>query len=87
MIRKFFKTDEGYDALLAQYPYVFSIRNYTYFFTKEEWAAIPITNTPPAFNPETQDLLLEEYEDSGVVKRRWVVSATSTSSVPEEGGE
>lgn len=73
MIR-LYKTDEGYAQALQQYPYVFSVRNYAYFFTREQWAAMPFTNTQPAFNPETQDLVVEEYEDGYVIKRRWIVT-------------
>lgn len=71
---KLYKIDNGYVEALQLYPYVFSIRNYTYFFTKEEWAAMPFTNTQPAFNPDTHDLVVEDYEEDDVVKRRWIVT-------------
>lgn len=74
MIR-LYKTDVGYAEALQTYPYVFSVRNYAYFFTRQEWADMPFTNTQPSFNPETQDLVVEEYEDGDVVNRRWIVTA------------
>lgn len=73
MIR-IYKTDEEYGQALQLYPYVFSVRNYAYFFTRQEWDDMPFTNTQPAFNPETQDLVVEEYEENDSVKRRWIVT-------------
>ena len=63
---------EEYAEALETYPYVFSIRNYGYFFSREDWNAIEFTNAQPAFNPLIEDLVAEEYEESGVVKRRWI---------------
>ena len=70
---KLYKSNPEYAEALKVYPYVFSIRNYGYFFSREDWNAIQFTNVQPTFNPETEDLLVEEYEEDDVVKRRWVV--------------
>lgn len=72
MIR-IYKTAPEYAEALQIYPYVFSIRNYTYFFTRQEWNDMPFTNSQPAFDPSSEDLTVEEYEENDTVKRRWII--------------
>lgn len=73
MSRVLLKTDPRYNSeMLKAYPYTFSVKNYTYFFTREEWDAIPTLNTPPAYDPETEYLALVEQEENNGVVRRWV---------------
>ena len=62
-----------YAQALETYPYVFSIRDYGYFFTRQEWNDIQVTNVQPAFNAATHDLIIEEYEENDQVKRRWII--------------
>lgn len=73
-IRLLDKDDPRYDAEMSKaYPFTFSVKGYAYFFTREEWEAIPVVNTPPSFNPATEYLQLVEQEENGQVVRRWVV--------------
>jgi hypothetical protein len=74
---------EEFAAALQTFPYVFSIRDYAYFFTRQEWNSIQVTNVQPVFNADTQDLVIEEYELNSEVKRRWIVIDKQPEPDPE----
>lgn len=74
MTRVYLKGTEKHDESLALYPYVFSVKNYAYFFSKEEWESIPFTNKQPDFNPASQFLQVETYEENNELKNRWIVT-------------
>jgi hypothetical protein len=67
------KSNPEHNSYFLQYPIAFGIRDYTYFLSYEENESIPITNQQPSFNPSTQDLILEQYEENENLNRRWIV--------------
>ena len=69
-----YKSEENYYNVLKRGSYIFSIKDYTYIFTKQEWDEIPIVNNQPSFNVVSQYLQIETFEEDGVVKRRWIVT-------------
>lgn len=74
MKRILYKNDPSYNTEMAKsYTYTFSVKDYTYFFTREEWNSIPTINSQPHFNPETEYLVLIEKEVNGEVVREWTV--------------
>lgn len=68
-----YKSNPNYWHIMQEAnAYTFSVKDYTYFYSREEWEAIPTINQQPVFNPETEYLLLQEIEQNGQVVRQWV---------------
>lgn len=62
-----------HNSFYLQYPVAIGIRDYTYFMSYQELEEAPFVNEQPNFDLQTQELLIENFEEEGVFKRRWVV--------------
>ena len=68
------KSDSRWEQAIQDYPYVFSVKDYGYFYSRAEWEAIPFANSQPAFNPLTQYLEVRMIETAQGVMREWFIS-------------
>jgi hypothetical protein len=68
------KSDPRWQQALQEYPYVFSVKDYGYFYSRAEWGAIPFVNSQPSFNATSQFLEVRMIETAQGVRREWFVS-------------
>lgn len=68
------KSNPQYAELVASSLIHFSIKDYGYFFTREQWAEIPFMNQQPAFNPTSEYLEVTMTETPDGLRRQWIVS-------------
>jgi hypothetical protein len=71
-MQKLFKSNRRYAELVGSSPIHFSVKNYGFFMTPEEWRQIPILNAQPSVG-EGQYLNLIMLEVNGQLRRQWVV--------------
>lgn len=70
------KSNPQYAELVASSLIHFSVKDYGYFFTRQEWHEIPFINQQPTFNPESEYLEVEIQETPNGLRRLWVVQNT-----------
>lgn len=78
------KSNPQYAELVASSLIHFSIKDYGYFFTRQEWEDIPFMNQQPAFNPVSEYLEVEMEETANGLRRKWVVQNTPIEELMTE---
>lgn len=77
MMKRLLKSNPEYPALVASSPIHYSVGDYGFFLTPEEWRQIPIINSQPSITTN-QYLNLVMVEVGGQLSRQWIVEETFT---------
>lgn len=71
-MKRLLKSNPEYPALVASSPIHYSVGDYGFFLTPEEWRNIPIVNTQPiAGEGEYLNLIMVEID--GQLRRQWTL--------------
>jgi hypothetical protein len=71
-MKRILKSNPEYPRLVASSPIHFSVKDYGFFLTPEEWRNVPIINEQPS-TQEGQFLNLVMVDVDGQLRREWVV--------------